>query len=88
MDALNAAWNHDHQGDNTDAIPLVAFGVNDDGMLLWLNDRSALATEYARDFLLNYNDSTASVDGKPVSSAGLIQVCTGSAAARFMGVPL
>lgn len=87
-DALNAAWNHDHQGDDTNATPLVAFGVNDDGMLLWLNDRSVLATEYARHFLLNYDDSTASVDGKPVTSAGLTQVFTGASAARFIGVPL
>jgi hypothetical protein len=86
MDALNAAWNRDHQSSSPSATPLVAFGVNDDGMLLWLNDRSNTATSYARDFLLAYNDSTASVDGKPVSSAGLTQLYTGEAAARLIGV--
>jgi hypothetical protein len=86
INALNAAWNHDHQGGNTNAAPLVAFGVDDDGMLLWLNDRSAVAAGYASQFLLNYNDSTASVDGKPVTSAGLTQVYTGAAAARVIGV--
>jgi Type I phosphodiesterase / nucleotide pyrophosphatase len=80
--ALNAAWNGSHPG----ATPLVAFGVDDDGMILWLNDRSAAATEYARQFLVNYNDSTASVDGKPVTSAGLWQVYTGAAAAQLIGV--
>jgi arylsulfatase A-like enzyme len=65
---------------------LVALGTDDDGILLWLNDRSAAATGYARDFLLNYNDPTASIDGKPVTSAGLYQVYAGAAAARLIGV--
>jgi hypothetical protein len=55
-------------------------------MLLWLNDRSKTATDFARDFLMNYNVSSASVDGKPVTSAGLYQVYTGDAAARLIGV--
>jgi hypothetical protein len=86
IDALNAAWNKDHQGGDPNAKPLVAFGVDDDGMILWLNDRSTEATDYARQFLLNYNDSTASVDGKPVTSGGLSQVFAGAAAARLIGV--
>jgi hypothetical protein len=61
-------------------------GTDDDGILLWLNDRSAAATGYARDFLLNYNDPTASIDGKPVTSAGLYQLYAGAAAARLIGV--
>ncbi len=86
IDALNAAWNHDHQNDDPNATPLVAFGVNDDGMLLWLSERSVAASEYARQFLLNYNDSTASGDGKPVTAAGLTQVYAGTAAAELIGV--
>jgi len=86
IDALNAAWNKDHQGSDSNAKPLVAFGVDDDGIILWLNDRTTEATDYARQFLLNYNDSTASVDGKPVTSAGLSQVFAGVAAARLIGV--
>jgi hypothetical protein len=86
LDALNAAWNKDHQGGNSNATPLVAFGVDDDGMLLWLNDRSPAATDYARQFLMNYTNATASVDGKPVTSAGLYQVYSGGAAARLIGV--
>jgi hypothetical protein len=88
INALDAAWNHDHQGGNPNATPLVALGTDDDGMLLWLNDRSPAATEYARQFLLNYNDSTASIDGKPVTSAGLTQIYAGAAAAQLIGVPL
>src|ERR1700757_3703852 len=80
--ALNAAWNKSHPS----APALVAFGVDDDGMLLWLNDRSSTATDYAKHFLAQYNDSSASVDGKPVTSAGLIQIYTGVAAAQLIGV--
>src|SRR5262249_41988906 len=65
---------------------LVAQGTDDDGMLLWLNDKSNGAAQYARNFLLNYNDSSASVDGKPVTSAGLTEVYAGAAAAHVMGV--
>lgn len=86
IDALNAAWNHDQQGGNPNATPLVAQGTDDDGLILWLNDRSQTATDYARKFLLNYNDSSASVDGKPVIAAGLSQVYTGAAAAQLIGV--
>jgi Type I phosphodiesterase / nucleotide pyrophosphatase len=84
IDALNAGWNGIHPS----AKPLVALGVDDDGILLWLNDRSTAATDYAGQFLLNYNDSSASVDGKPVTSAGLLQVYTGLAAAQLIGVDL
>jgi len=87
IDDLNAAWNHDYQGGDTNAAPLVAFGIDDDGMLLWLNDRSQTATDYARQFLMNYTNSAASVDGKPVTSAGLTQVYAGAAAAALMRVP-
>ncbi len=86
LDALNAAWNHDHQGGDPTATPLVAQGTDDDGILLWLNDRSVTATDYARNFLLNYTNPAASIDGKPVTSAGLSQVYAGAAAARLIGV--
>ena len=84
--ALNAAWNKAYQGGNPKATPLVALGTDDDGMLLWLNDRSTAATEYAREFLTNYNDSSASVDGKKVTSAGLWQIYTGVGAAQLIGI--
>jgi hypothetical protein len=83
---LNAAWNKSHQGGNPTAPPLVAFGVDDDNMLLWFNDRSSTATEYAKQFLTKYSKAAASVDGKKVYSAGLIQIYTGVAAAQFIGV--
>ena len=87
IDALNAAWASHNGGANKNALPLVAFGVDDDGMLLWLNHRSEAATEFTRNFLISYNDPVASVDGKPVTSAGLSQVYTGETAAQLFGVP-
>jgi hypothetical protein len=87
ISALNAAWNQSNQGGNPSATPLVAQGTDDDGLLLWLNDRSKAATDYAQNFLMNYSDPTASVDGKPVTSAGLSQIYTGAAAAALIGVP-
>ena len=62
IDALNAEWNSSHQGGNPNATPLVVQQTDDDGMLLWLSDRSDTATGFARHFLLNYNDSSASVE--------------------------
>jgi hypothetical protein len=79
---LNKAWKASHPS----AKDLVAFGVDDDGMLLWLNDRTAGATEFARQFLLKYDNPHASVDSKPVTSAGLLQIYAGDAAARLIGV--
>ncbi|MEA3020225.1 MAG: hypothetical protein QOI47_1749, partial [Actinomycetota bacterium] len=86
IDALNAAWNTDHQGGDPHATKLVAFSIDDDGMLVWLNDRSSAATSFAKSFLLSYDDPSASVDGKPVTSAGLAEVHVGSDAATVFGV--
>ena len=83
MGDLDAAWLA-----NGHTNGLVAFGVNDDGMLLWLNERSDAAFSFARNFLLNYNTNSASVDNKPVTSAGLTELYVGAAAARLIGVPL
>jgi arylsulfatase A-like enzyme len=80
---LDNAWNAFNNSTNG----LVAFGVNDDGMLLWLNDRSDRALTFARNFLMNYNTNSASVDAKPVTSAGLTEIYVGAAAARLIGVP-
>ena len=79
---LNAAWAKSH----ATAKPLVALGTDDDGMLLWLNNRSSKATNFAENFLRRYNNPLASVDGKPVTSAGLSQIYAGPAAAQLIGV--
>ncbi|HEY1420021.1 MAG TPA: alkaline phosphatase family protein [Candidatus Dormibacteraeota bacterium] len=93
IDQLNAAWNAaGHKGD------LVAFAVDDDGWLMWTNDRSQAATDFAKNFLSNYNGKGDQSDGKAkgtdiqgspkaYTSAGLSTIYSGAAAAAFMGVP-
>jgi hypothetical protein len=83
VDALNAAWTAaGHAG------PLVTFSINDDGMLLWLTDRSAAATAYAAQFLTGHSGTGNDITGapKPYTSSGLAKVYAGPAAAAFLGV--
>jgi hypothetical protein len=61
---LNAAWKSSHPDDKD----LVAFGVDDDGMILWLNDGSIAATEFASNssWAIPRWASTASLSNLPV----------------------
>ena len=89
LGGLAAAWKHQHP-----ATPnLVSFSVDDDGMLLWLADRSPAALDFAKNYLLDH-PAAANRDGDPtgifsttVPSSGLSQVLTGSAADQFIGAP-
>jgi hypothetical protein len=64
IDGLDAAW----QAANPTAIkPLVAFSINDDAMLIWLNDRSARATRFAKQYLLEHNGT-----GNDIAGAGTL----------------
>jgi hypothetical protein len=85
VDALNAAWTAVHPG----AGALVAFSIDDDGMLLWLNDRSPAAESFAKRFLLQHSGTGNDIAGnpKPYSASGLRLVYAGADAAAFMGVP-
>ncbi|MEU1623767.1 alkaline phosphatase family protein [Streptomyces sp. NPDC020096] len=84
LDGLNAAWKklHPKAGD------LVAHSVDDDGMLLWLNDRSQAATEFAKKYLLAQSGKGTDINGKPkaFSRGGLSTVYAGADAARYFGV--
>jgi hypothetical protein len=83
IDALNAAWNTaGHAG------TLVAFSIDDDGILMWLNDRSSTATSFAANFLLHHNGTGNDVTGatKAYTASGLVAVHAGADAAAFMGV--
>jgi hypothetical protein len=82
--ALNAAWSAAHPG----AGDLVAFSVNDDGMLIWLNDRSPEAETFTTNFLLNHSGTGNDISGspKPYTGSGLAQVYAGAEAASFIGV--
>jgi len=85
IDGLNSAWKAAHPSSTT---PLVAFSVNDDGMLIWLNDRSAPATSFAKRFLLNHSGTGNDIGSnpKPYTSSGLAKIYAGRAAARYFGV--
>ncbi|MDH6109032.1 hypothetical protein P3T36_006045 [Kitasatospora sp. MAP12-15] len=84
LDGLNAAWKklHPTAGD------LVAHSVDDDGVLLWLNDRSAAATSFAQNYLLAQSGTGTDVNGAPkaFTHGGLSKVYAGEAAADYFGV--
>ncbi len=83
--ALNAAWASAHPGATA---PLVAFSVDDDGMLIWLNDRSQAAADFAKSFLLNHSGTGNDINGnpKPYTSSGLASVFAGQGAADYFHV--
>jgi hypothetical protein len=85
IDALNAQWLADFP---TRVQPLVAFAIDDDGWLMWTNDRSEFATTYAKNFLLNHAGVGNDINGnpKPYKSSGLRLIYSGAAAAAFMHV--
>jgi hypothetical protein len=85
IDALDAAWQAAHPAATQ---PLVAFSVNDDGMVIWLNDRSQAATDFAKRFLLAHNGVGNDINGNPraYTGSGLSQVFAGEEAADFFHV--
>jgi hypothetical protein len=87
ISALDAAWHAAHPGG---VDPLVAFSVNDDGILMSLNDRSDTATAFAKDFLLHHSGTGNDIDGNPKSytASGLTKVFAGAGAAQYFGAPV
>jgi type I phosphodiesterase/nucleotide pyrophosphatase len=85
VSALDAAWASAHP---TAKQPLVAFSINDDGMVIWLNDRSATATQFAKTFLLNHSGTGNDINGNPkaYTASGLKKVYAGAAAAAYFDV--
>jgi hypothetical protein len=83
IDALNAAWKA-KTGASSD---LVAFSLDDDAVLLWLNYQSPAATDFAKRFLLTHDGIGNDIDGtpKPYAASGLSKVYAGAAAARYFG---
>jgi Type I phosphodiesterase / nucleotide pyrophosphatase len=86
IDAINAAWTAAHPG----AGDLVIFATDDDGMLLWLSDRSQPAADFVRGYLLTHSAAGNDINGNPitVTASGLTKVYAGAAAAGFVGVPV
>jgi type I phosphodiesterase/nucleotide pyrophosphatase len=83
--AINAAWTAAHPG----AGDLVIFATDDDGMLLWLSNRSQAAADFVKHYLLTHSAAGNNINDQPitVSSSGLTKVYAGSRSAAFFGVP-
>ncbi|MBV9381396.1 MAG: alkaline phosphatase family protein [Streptosporangiaceae bacterium] len=83
--AINAAWKAAHPG----AGDLVIFSTDDDGMLLWLSDRSQAAAGFVKRYLLMHSAAGNNISGNPVTvpESGLKKVYAGEASADFFGVP-
>ena len=81
LDGLNAAWKKAHPG----AGDLVAFSVDDDAMLLWLNDRSQAAADFAKFYLLAQSGTGNGIDGaaKAFTHGGLTTVYAGAEARQY-----
>jgi hypothetical protein len=86
ISAINAAWTAGHPG----AKALVIFSTDDDGMLLWLSNRSQAAADFVQQYLLTHSAAGNDVSGNPitVSASGLTKVYAGAASAAFHGVPV
>jgi type I phosphodiesterase/nucleotide pyrophosphatase len=82
---IDAAWTKAHPK----AGNLVAFAVDDDGMLMWLNNRSQAAANFARHYLLTHSAAGNNISGKPVTvaSSGLKAAFAGAQSAAVFGVP-
>jgi Type I phosphodiesterase / nucleotide pyrophosphatase len=85
ISAINAAWTAAHPG----AGDLVIFSTDDDGMLLWLSDRSQAAADFVKGYLLSHAAAGNDISGNPVtvSASGLEKVYAGEASADYFGVP-
>ena len=68
---------------------LVEFSTDDDGMLLWLSDRSQAATDFVKSYLLSHSAAANDINGNRSRSRppGVKQVYAGREAARLIGVP-
>jgi len=85
IDAVNAAWKAAHPG----AGDLVIFSTDDDGMLLWLSNRSQAAADFVKQYLLTHSAAGNDINGNPitVSASGLKKVFAAEESADFFGVP-
>jgi type I phosphodiesterase/nucleotide pyrophosphatase len=84
LDGMNEAWATAHP---EDAEPLVAFSIDDDAMLLWLNYRTPEALAFAKSYLLSHNGTGNDIAGnpKPYTGSGLATVYAGEGAAEYFG---
>jgi hypothetical protein len=86
ISAINAAWAAAHPGNPS----LIVFSTDDDGMLLWLSDRSQTAANFVKHYLLTHSAAGNNISDQPitVSSSGLKKVYAGAQSAALYGVPV
>ena len=84
LEGLDQAWATAHPEDTE---PLVAFSLDDDGMLLWLHYRTPEALAFAKSYLLASNGTGNDIEGnpKPYTSSGLTTLYAGEEAAEYFG---
>jgi len=84
LDGLDAAWK---AANPTATKPLVAFAIDDDAMVIWLNDRSPAAVRFAKQYLLGHDGTGNDVTGAPkaYTASGLVRVIAGPKAERYFG---
>jgi predicted AlkP superfamily pyrophosphatase or phosphodiesterase len=85
ISAINAAWAATHPSNPN----LVIFSADDDGMLLWLSDRSQTAANFVKQYLLTHSASGNDINGNPITvpASGLKKAYAGAQSAAFFGVP-
>jgi Type I phosphodiesterase / nucleotide pyrophosphatase len=85
LSAVNAAWASTHPNNTK----LVEFSTDDDGMLLWLSDRSQAAADFVKGYLLSHSAAANDINGKAITvpTSGVKKVYAGREAARLIGVP-
>jgi arylsulfatase A-like enzyme len=84
LEGLDEAWATAHPEDTE---PLVAFSIDDDGMLIWLHYRTPEALAFAKSYLLEQNGMGNNIEGKPkpYTSSGLTTLYAGEEAAEYFG---
>jgi hypothetical protein len=84
ISAINKAWTAAHPG----AGDLVIFSTDDDGMLLWLSNRSQAAADFVQAYLLSHSAAGNNISKQPITvqASGLKKVYAGAGAAAFIGV--
>jgi hypothetical protein len=85
ISAINAAWAKTHPSN----AKLVEFSTDDDGMLLWLSDRSPAATGFVKNYLLTHSAAGNDINGSAITvpTSGVKRVYAGAEAAKLIGVP-
>ncbi|WP_051085932.1 alkaline phosphatase family protein [Actinomycetospora chiangmaiensis] len=85
LQGLDTAWTAGHPGSG----PLVVHSTDDDGMYLWLSDRSPVATSFAATYLRSHNGTGTDIAKNPraYTSSGLGQILAGAEAAAYFHVP-